>query len=240
MLEQRMLVPAVRPQPRMSSATHQTRSRKRRKVRKDSLVVLMVFLLLVTSVLAITVVALNARSEETETNEKVEITEAVKVANPDIPAIEENHPAVVTEEKAQSEPKKSAPKYTDEEVYAIAKTVYGEALVTGSDTEMAAVAWCILNRVDSSVYPNTIIGVVTQNRQFHGYNEDNPVTEHLEWLVRDVLDRWYSEKEGNKNSGRVLPSDYLYFDGDGRHNHFRTDWKSKSEWDWSLNSPYED
>lgn len=134
------------------------------------------------------------------------------------------------------------PKYTDEEVAYIAKTVYGEALVTRSDTEMAAVVWCILNRVDdrSGAWPDTIEGVVTQRKQFHGYNPDHPVTEKIENLVRDVLDRWYAEKNGTNASGRVLPSNYCYFWGDGRHNHFTTEVFGKgTEWDWSLTTPYE-
>lgn len=69
------------------------------------------------------------------------------------------------------------PLYSDEDVAAIAKTVYGEALITHSDMEMAAVAWCILNRVDSAeaFFPDTIVEVVTQDSQFHGYSESNPV-----------------------------------------------------------------
>lgn len=140
-------------------------------------------------------------------------------------------------ETEQSE--ENTPLYTDREVELIAKTIYGEALVTDSDMEMAAVAWCILNRVDNAEYPDTIEDVITQKRQFHGYNEENPVTARIESLVRDVLDRWYAEKGGNTNCGRVLPKDYIYFDGDGRHNHYSTEWRSEEYWDWSLPNPYE-
>lgn len=119
-------------------------------------------------------------------------------------------------------------------------TEYGEALVTDSDTEMAAVAWCILNRVDSSKYPNTIEEVVTQRRQFLGYNESHPVTARIENLVRDVLDRWYVVKDGLTDCGRVLPKDYIYFEGDGRHNHYSTEWLSDEYYDWSLPTPYKD
>lgn len=133
----------------------------------------------------------------------------------------------------------TVPLYTDREVELIAKTVYGEALVTNSDMEMAAVAWCILNRVDSPLYPDTIEEVVTQRRQFHGYNEQHPVTTRIENLVRDVLDRWYAEKDGVTDSGRVLPKEYIYFEGDGRHNHYSTEWLVEEYWDWSLPNPYE-
>lgn len=129
--------------------------------------------------------------------------------------------------------------YTDREVELIAKTVYGEALVTNSDMEMAAVVWCILNRADSPYYPDTIEEVVTQRRQFHGYNEEHPVTERIENIVRDVLDRWYAEKDGVMDSGRVLPKEYIYFEGDGSHNHYSAEWKSGEFYDWSLPNPYE-
>ena len=130
--------------------------------------------------------------------------------------------------------------YTEDEVVILCKTVYGEALVTNSDMEMSAVVWCILNRVDdaSGQYPDTITGVVTKS-QFHGYEADHPVTERIEWLVRDVLDRWVAERNGATDVGRTLPSEYLFFTGDGWHNHFRTEWQGGTRWDWSLPNPYE-
>lgn len=131
--------------------------------------------------------------------------------------------------------------YSDVDVEVIAKAVYGEALITHSDMEMAAVVWCILNRVDSEedFFPDTIMEVVTQESQFHGYSESNPVDPHVEWLVRDVLDRWAMEKDGAEGVGRVLPKDYLYFWGDGRHNHFTTEYHAGMTWDWSAENPYE-
>lgn len=123
----------------------------------------------------------------------------------------------------------------------IAKTIYGEALVC-STTERAAVAWCILNRVDSddSYYPEDIISVILQPGQFHGYDAEHPVLPELQELALDVIDRWQREKDGETDTGRVLSQDYLFFSGDGRHNYFRTDWRGGTSWDWSLPSPYEE
>lgn len=131
--------------------------------------------------------------------------------------------------------------YTEEDVELIAKTVYGEALVTQSDTEMAAVVWCILNRVDVKDYAcgNSIEYVVTFPKQFHGYDPDNPVTPHIKELVIDVLDRWQAEKEGVEDVGRVLPKEYRFFEGDGRHNYYVTSYGGNDYFDWSLESPYE-
>ena len=130
-------------------------------------------------------------------------------------------------------------KYKDEIPY-IARTVWGEARGC-SETEQAAVIWCILNRVDSSIryMPDNIIDVVTQKHQFLGYVETFPVTEEIRELVIDVLTRWEMEKAGVENVGRVLPPEYMWFHGDGWHNHFRDSYRGGNRWDWSLDSPYE-
>lgn len=141
---------------------------------------------------------------------------------------------IVEEEPVAAEPLP----YTEDEVIRIVKTLDGEWGDYPSDYKRAAVVWCILNRVDSELYPNTITEVVTRG-QFHGYRESNPVDEHLEWLVRDVLDRWVCERNGETDVGRSLPKEYLYFYGDGWENHFTVVEKGKTEWDWSLPNPYD-
>ena len=131
-------------------------------------------------------------------------------------------------------------KYKNEIPY-IARTVWGEARGC-SKTEQAAVIWCILNRVDSSIryMPDNIIDVVTQKHQFLGYVKTFPVTKKIRELVIDVLTRWEMEKAGVENVGRVLPPEYMWFHGDGWHNHFRDAYRGGNRWDWSLDSPYED
>ncbi|MCI8600856.1 MAG: cell wall hydrolase [Oscillospiraceae bacterium] len=129
-----------------------------------------------------------------------------------------------------------------EDLEALARTVYGESFITKSDMEMAAVAWCILNRVDHEYFPNTIYEVVTAEDQFHGYNEKHPLNRHILWLVEDVVRRWDKEKKGRLSAaeaGRVLDREYLYFWGDGLHNHFTTKYHAGKTWDWSLPNPYE-
>lgn len=124
---------------------------------------------------------------------------------------------------------------------ALAKMVWGEARDC-TLTEQAACVWCVLNRVDSTspCYPDTIIGVVTQPKQFHGFRPENPVDPEILALVEDVLARWSIEDTCVGEVGRVLPREYLFFSGDGQHNHFRTEWRGDETWDWSLWSPYED
>ena len=151
------------------------------------------------------------------------------------------------EEKEQEQEKESEidipnieKKYKNEIPY-IARTVWGEARGC-SETEQAAVIWCILNRVDSSIryMPDNIIDVVTQKHQFLGYVKTFPVTKKIRELVIDVLTRWEMEKAGVENVGRILPPEYMWFHGDGRHNHFRDSYRGGNRWDWSLDSPYED
>lgn len=61
----------------------------------------------------------------------------------------------------------------------------------------------------------------------------------VEALVLDVLGRWEEEKQGQENVGRTLPAEYLFFWGDGWHNHFTTEFQGGDEWDWSLPNPYD-
>lgn len=124
------------------------------------------------------------------------------------------------------------------EVEMLARVIWGEARGIPSDMEKAAVVWCILNRVDADGWPDTVAEVVTQPYQFAGYSPDYPATEELKAVAADVLTRWEREKQGGGDVGRVLPAEYVFFTGDGAHNHFRTEYRGGTFWDWSLKNPY--
>lgn len=125
-----------------------------------------------------------------------------------------------------------------EAAVALAKTVWGEDR-GGTATEQAGVAWCVLNRVDSPEFPDDVLSVVSQAGQFDGYDPSYPVEDGILALCEDVLARWELEKMGVGSVGRVLPADYLFFEGDGRHNYFRREYIGDgTTWDWSLASPY--
>lgn len=148
----------------------------------------------------------------------------------------------IAETKSEEAPVEAAAEVwmpAESDVEYIAKTIYGEALIVKSDTRRAAVAWCILNRVDSKGYPDTIEDVVTEPYQFSGYDPDHPVIPELRSLAIDVLQRWNAEKNGEDASGRVLPKLYTFFVGDFRENYFSTNWQGTDYYDWSLPSPYE-
>lgn len=118
----------------------------------------------------------------------------------------------------------------------IGRTIWGEAGGVADPAERAAVAWCILNRVDA--WGGTIQETVTAPKQFQGYRPWGECPqEHID-LAADVLARWADEKAGVEDVGRVLPAEYLYFLGDGEHNHFSVEFLEPLFWDWSLDSPY--
>ena len=109
--------------------------------------------------------------------------------------------------------------FTEADVIALAQMLYGEARGCTVDNQMKCV-WCVLNRVDDARFPDTIIGVVSQPSQFHGYSPDFPVWDELKEVARDVLTRWSLEKQGVIVE-RELPNTYLWFTGDSVQNHFR-------------------
>lgn len=124
------------------------------------------------------------------------------------------------------------------EAIMLAKLVYREAGGIKSKAEQAGVIWCVLNRVDcKGSYGNSISKVVKAKHQFAWAN-NTPVREDLLNLAKDVLTRWFLEKEGYEEVGRVLPENYFYFAGRKGHNWFRKTYKSRSYWDWSLENPY--
>ena len=149
-----------------------------------------------------------------------------------LPTVEVEEPSPVVEVvevvTPEPEPEVTPQPWTDEEVIVLAKMLWGEARGVSSDAEKAACVWCALNRVDYG-YGDIIVG----------YNEKNPVDDDLITLCIDVLTRWYAEREGQVEVGRVLPADYLWFSGDGERNHFRNAYRGGDRWDWSLPSPYE-
>ena len=128
--------------------------------------------------------------------------------------------------------------YSESDVELIAKTVWQEARGIPSKAEQAAVVWCILNRVDDDRWGDTIAEVVTAPHQF-AYDAGAPVTDELRQLAEDVLERWKREREGETEVGRVLPAGYVFFDGDGSHNHFRREYEHTGEyWEFKAESPY--
>ena len=119
----------------------------------------------------------------------------------------------------------------------LAKLMWGEAGGIESVTDVACIGWVVCNRVDDQPEPVTVASVITAPNRFY-YRESFPVRDDLYTLARDVLERWTMERLGYIGPGRVLPSDYIYFSGDGQHNYFRNAYRGGRQWNYSLLSPY--
>ena len=109
--------------------------------------------------------------------------------------------------------------FTEEDVAAVAKMLWGEARGCTQDNQIKC-AWVVCNRVDDERFPDTIQGVLEQPSQFHGYDPTFPVTDELYDVAFDVLTRWSYEKQGIPVR-RELPSSFLWFTGNGVENIFR-------------------
>lgn len=107
------------------------------------------------------------------------------------------------------------------------RAIWGEAGGIQDEAQRAAVVWCACNRADAW---DMDIGDVLNVDQFHGLAIRGEVpAEHVE-LARDVLARRTLEAEGWQSVGRVLPARFLYFEGDGRVNHFSTEYGGGEYW----------
>lgn len=153
----------------------------------------------------------------------------------------ESNPIIIEAERLWQEdnsanPEDTTPLYTSDDAVIIAKIMYSESGGIASDTEKACIAWVILNRFDAG-YADSIAKVALAPAQF-AYRSKAPVLDNLLELSNDVLSRWEREKKGETDVGRVLPSDYMWYTGDGKHNYFRNAYSGGKRWDYSLESPY--
>lgn len=103
--------------------------------------------------------------------------------------------------------------FSEQDIEALCKTLYGEANCVKSEAERSMVVWTILNRYDAG-FGDTIYEICTAPSQFSGYDPDNPVTERNMALVMDVISRWEREKNGETDVGRTLPRECYYFIAD--------------------------
>lgn len=107
------------------------------------------------------------------------------------------------------------------------RAVWGEAGGIQDYAQRAAVVWCACNRADA--WDVELDKVLTVD-QFHGLAIRGKVPEQHVELARDVLARWTLEAEGWVDVDRVLPSRFLYFEGDGRANHYSTEYGGGEYW----------
>ena len=129
-----------------------------------------------------------------------------------------------TFESALAEARAAVP---DELAELAGRAVWGEAGGIQDYAQRAAVIWCACNRADAW---DMEIGDVLNVDAFHGLAIKGEVPEQHVELARDVLARWTLEAEGWQDVGRVLPEKFLYFEGDGKINHFSTEYGGGQYW----------
>lgn len=129
-----------------------------------------------------------------------------------------------TFEAALTEAKAAVP---DELAELAGRAIWGEAGGIQDEAQRAAVVWCACNRADAW---DMEIGEVLTVDQFHGLAIRGEVPPQHTELARDVLARWTLAAEGWMDVGRVLPERFLYFEGDGRINHYSTEYGGGEYW----------
>ena len=115
--------------------------------------------------------------------------------------------------------------YTQSDIEIMAKAVWGEARGCSPD-EQRLVVWCILQRVDSEHWPDSITGVVTQSGQFQGYDPAHPLDDAILTLCKEELAKWAAGEEAPVHEIYAPSRPFYYFDSrSGNGNFFREEWK---------------
>lgn len=114
--------------------------------------------------------------------------------------------------------------FTLNEVEMLAKTVWGEARGCTKD-EQRLVVWTVLQRVDNDYWACTINEVLTEDRQFVGYCDTNPIDEEIYELCYEELLKWHNNEEPPTHEVFASSTPYYFFTGDGKHNWFSEEWK---------------
>lgn len=103
----------------------------------------------------------------------------------------------------------------------IAKVLYGTAQ-NNTERDQRTVVWCILNRVDSTAYPNTVKEVCEQPAQWMGYSDKNPVLVALYNVAIKELETWH-------NDYRPVSSDYIYMSWSSKEITLRDTYEKNAE-----------
>jgi len=158
--------------------------------------------------------AYEAYEEETAVYEVYEADETIA-----LPSVwTEKSPNI--EEELIPAPPPPPRRWTEQDVVTLSRMVWGEGRGV-SRNEQKLIVWTVLNRLDSGRYGSSIRAVVTARAQFVGYRSGHPVTDAIRSMVVDVLEAWDRGEEALVYPPFARYSNYLYFNGDGRHNWFR-------------------
>lgn len=116
---------------------------------------------------------------------------------------EERYNNMVAEYEARlNTPTEEVNTYNAEAEY-IAKLLYGQARYNSPEAQKA-IAWLIINRVESPYYPNSVQEVVEQQSQWMGYNDNNIIEDSLYEIALTAVNDWHN------GAHRPFSADFLY------------------------------
>lgn len=95
----------------------------------------------------------------------------------------------------------------EKEAEYIAKVIYGYGIANNQNTSVSdnkSVTWCVINRTEHYAYPDTIVEVCEQPKQWMGYSNDNPVLTEYYDLALEELKIWHS------GGHRPVNNSYIY------------------------------
>ena len=154
------------------------------------------------------------------------VTSVPREAAPEMPVTSVTEPQVlpdVTEPEIPPVSETAGQNYaisvTDREYIMLCNVVgheYGADWVPTA--EKALIAECIMNRVASPLFPNTVYDVLMQPGQFAGIEHlilMETMSSYVTQDVRDAVDLYLTHPEQFQHG-------YLFFSGDGYHSYFRT------------------
>lgn len=103
---------------------------------------------------------------------------------------------------------------------ALARVLYG--VKDNSTDDLKTYCWCVLNRVDNDMYPDTVEEVISQPKQWMQYSDDNPVLENLYQIAREQLEAWH---DGTR---RPISDDFVYMNWTPTQITLRNKWEDGS------------
>ena len=124
----------------------------------------------------------------------------------------------IEESEEPEEPELIEPPEGD--VYILAQMLSGECY-EGEIVDKTRASWVVINRVESPVWPDTIVGVISQAGQFFGWHANTTPSEESLTVARKVLTDWINDDYSSRHEtcGDEI---YIFFSGNGsRVNDFR-------------------
>lgn len=112
------------------------------------------------------------------------------------------------------------------------RLLWGEGGGVQDDANRRATLWTAINRADA--WGGTLESRILQENAFHGMATPGTVPEQHINEAREIIALWQLEKAGwiiPDTFPAGLPVRFLYFEGDGRVNHFSTKYGGGEYWD---------